>query len=125
MALLSIAHLVQKLSDCCRCLGEKEVREAAAQYQVVVKLCEGRPQFNDCYSTIPVEAILVAHDQFKRQSIETTKVEDDVASLVNLVDKMSSLQDLLTLRIPIANSNWGKLRPESRYTILSIILPFG
>ena len=97
VALLAIAHLVQKLIDCSRSLGEKEVREVALQYQVVTKLCDGRPLFCDCYSTIHFESILAAHEEYKRLSIETSKVTEDVVAMVNLVEKMYTLQDLLTL----------------------------
>ena len=74
------------------------MREVALQYQVVTKLCDGRPLFCDSFTTLPVESVLADHEEYKRLSVETSKVEESVVALVSLVERMSTLQDLLTLR---------------------------
>ena len=92
-----MAHLVRKMIDCARCLGQKEVDEAMKQYQVVAKLCGSKPLFNDCFGAIPMSAIQSAHGKFKREGLEATKVAAECESLVNLITKMTTVDDLIML----------------------------
>ena len=62
MAFLAIAHPGQKLVDCARRLGGEELRQASAQYQIVEKLREGMPLYNDFYSAILVWGITNARE---------------------------------------------------------------
>ena len=97
VGLLSIAHLVQRLVDCAHEMTPEPVACAIDQYNCVLRICENRPLFNDCFGAIPIFNVQTAYDRFKASRADAVRAADEVANLQTQIRKMCNIQDLIVL----------------------------
>ena len=96
-ALLSLSHLVQRLTDCSQSMTKEHIENAMRQHAIVSRVCSTKHLFSDCYGSLPMESIQVAHERLRVQNIESHRTSQDVSNIQNLVSRMSNLQDLIAI----------------------------
>ena len=100
-ALLPISTLLRRLIDFSQCVNIWEVSYAIGQYNVVSRICETRPLFNDAIVTIRMQGILFAHAHYKSVNSESTRAAAGVANIQSVARRMTNTQDLLRWRLEL------------------------
>ena len=111
VVLLGLAHLVHKMCDCATEMNAPNAEAAVRQFNVVQKLCRGRPLFSDCYLTMPMAPIHAFSAKNRLLNLESSKTAQDAENLRSMVDRMTNIEHLILLTFCVNPSHkWNGLK---------------